>query len=128
MGPGSANARGQHGMLTADERGNPVTGLGRRGVADAAWSCGNLVRALVDGREYFRRLLAELDDLGAGDQVYFSTWIADPNERLDGHGTSVGSRFAGALERGALVHALFWCPYVDARRDFVSENRSFSRS
>lgn len=123
MGHGPADP--QHWMLTADERANPSTELDRRGASGAAWSCGNLVRALVDGQEYFRRLLAELDDLGADDQVYFSAWIGDPTERLAGYGTSVGSRFARALEAGALVYALFWCPYVDARRDFVPENRSF---
>ncbi|EQD81937.1 phosphatidylserine/phosphatidylglycerophosphate/cardiolipin synthase-like enzyme [Saccharopolyspora erythraea NRRL 2338] len=112
-------------LLSSEERGNPATDLDLRHADGAAWSRGNLVRPLIDGVDYFRRLRDELADVGEGDQIYISAWIGDPAERLDGSGKSVGGLLVRALEAGAAVHGLFWCPYVDARKDFVPENDSF---
>ena len=46
-------------FLTVEERGNPATDID----ADGSWSEGNLVRPLVHGTTYFRRLY-ELSALG----------------------------------------------------------------
>jgi hypothetical protein len=51
-------------FLAEGDRANPATDL-------RAFTTGNLVQPLVDGRSYFARLCAELRATQAGDQVYF---------------------------------------------------------
>lgn len=112
-------------LLTAAERGNAATELDRRHPDGAAWTRGNLVRPLLDGAEYFRRLRAEIADTRAGDQIYFAAWIGDPEEQLDASGASLGSELSRAVRAGVSVNGLFWCPYLDARQDFIEDNRTF---
>jgi phosphatidylserine/phosphatidylglycerophosphate/cardiolipin synthase-like enzyme len=112
-------------LLTSAERGNPATDLDQGPTDGAAWARGNLVRPLIDGAEYFHRLMNELADTRAGDQIYFAAWIGDPNERLDESGPSIGPLLARALDAGVHVIGLFWCPYLDPRKDFVPDNHSF---
>ncbi|GAB3292099.1 phospholipase D-like domain-containing protein [Parasphingorhabdus pacifica] len=112
-------------LLTAAERGNPATELDRREADDAAWSVENQVQLLVDGQEYFHLLRAELADTTAGDQVYVSAFIGDPAQRLEASQPSIGAECARALDAGVIVRGLFWCPYLDVRKDFVPQNRSF---
>ncbi|WP_243794294.1 phospholipase D family protein [Saccharopolyspora gloriosae] len=111
--------------MTADERGNPTTTLDRRHPDGLAWSRGNLVHPLLDGVEYFHRLLSELTDIRAGDQVYFSAWIGDQDKPLDGPGTSLAALLFRALRTGASVHALFWWPYLSFTTDLIPDNRRF---
>ena len=69
-------------FLTAPERGNEFTELDRRHASGAAWTTGNSVETLVHGATYFRRLLKEIGELGAGDQMFFTDWRSDPDQRL----------------------------------------------
>lgn len=110
-------------LLTRRERDNPATGLDR---GDMAWSRGNLVRPLIDGVEYFHRLREVLAGLGPGDEIYFAAWTGTPDETFGASGTSIAGMFARALLAGVRVHGLFWCPYLDVRKDFVPENRDFA--
>ena len=57
-------------FLRPDERGNPGTDIDRVGDVDGSWVEGNLVRPLIHGATYFRRLYEELCALQAGDRVY----------------------------------------------------------
>ena len=60
-------------FLTAEERGNPGTGIDRRGGGPGvAYSDGNDVRVLIHGAEYYARLYAALCRLRRGE------WIALP--------------------------------------------------
>lgn len=127
MGQAYEDDDAQSYLLTSAERGNPATDLDGRRPDGMAWSRGNLVRPLIDGAEYFRRLLAELTDTRAGDQIYFAAWIGDPAQQLDASGTSIGAQFTRALDAGVSVYGLFWRPYWDAGKDFVPDSRSFVR-
>ena len=115
-------------FLTHAERGNPWSRLDGIGQGALAWSEGNLAHPLIDGAEYFPRLVAELADVHAGDQVYFSAWIVDQDKKLDGAGTSLREQFGRVLRDGASVHALLWWPFVDVDHDLVSANRHFASS
>ena len=53
-------------FLTAGERGNPATEIDRRRGDGTAWTEGNRVEVLVDGAEYFRRLLPRAVPARAG--------------------------------------------------------------
>ena len=97
-------------LLTHAERGNPATDVDRRHPGGQAWSRGNLVRPLIDGRQYFRRLQAELADTDAGDQIYLAAWVGDQTERLRNRGPTIGAQLARVLGAGVSVNALFWCP------------------
>ena len=57
---------------------------------DVPWTAGDLVVPLVHGATYFRRLHDELQQLQAGDRVYFTDWRGDPDERLLPDGPTVG--------------------------------------
>jgi len=72
-------------FLTADERGNSVCSIDRRH-GPVAWTANNLVVPLVHGRAYFARLYEVLNQTLAGDQVLFTDWRGDPDERLAGPG------------------------------------------
>ncbi|MEP7047503.1 MAG: phospholipase, partial [Ilumatobacteraceae bacterium] len=72
-------------FLTTSERGNPATMIDSRH-ADS-WTDGNVCRVLVHGATYFRRLRDELSILQAGDDVSFTDWRSDADERLVGPGT-----------------------------------------
>jgi hypothetical protein len=74
-------------FLAEGDRANPATDL-------RAFTTGNVVRPLVDGRRYFARLCAEMQATAAGDQVYFLDFRGDLDERLDGPGSEVG-RYSG---------------------------------
>ncbi len=106
-------------FISADERRNPATDL-------RVFTAGNRVEALVDGADYFCRLLHELQATEAGDQVYFLDFRGDLDERLDGPGTEVGSVLAAASDRGVLVYGLLWRSHPrwlhqseEANADFV---------
>ena len=95
-------------FLTAEERGNPATGIDRRRPDGGAWTDGNRVEALVDGADYFRRLLEVLGSLAPGDRLSFTDWRGDWDERLDGPGTEVGRVLASLARGGTEVRGLMW--------------------
>ncbi|MDP9436267.1 MAG: phospholipase, partial [Actinomycetota bacterium] len=86
------------------------------------WSNGNLVRPLVHGATYFRALHDELQQLQAGDRVYFTDWRGDPDERLLPDGPTVGGLLCALAERGVEVRGLVWRSHSDLLRFSSSEN------
>ncbi|GAB3686808.1 phospholipase D family protein [Saccharopolyspora tripterygii] len=113
-------------FLTHAERGNPWSRLDGADQGTLAWSEGNLAHPLIDGAEYFPRLVTELSDVHAGDEVYFSAWVVDQDKQLDGDGTSLREKLSRVLRDGASVHALLWRPFLDLDHDLVSANRDFA--
>ncbi len=111
-------------FLTASERGNDFTALDRRHPSGAAWTTGNFVQTLVHGATYFHRLLKEIGELGPGDQVFFTDWRSDPDQRLgDGPETEVGAVLAAAARRGVSVKGLLWRSHSDRLGFSAKENR-----
>ena len=122
---GPRDAAVQQWFLTADERGNPSTSLDRRHRDDLAWSTGNRVRTLVDGAVYFAELYAAVEAMDSGDLLLFTDWRSDPDERLSGPGSEVGSVFASAARRGVDVRGLVWRSHLDQLHFSASANRAF---
>ena len=111
-------------FLTSSERGNDFTGLDRRRGDGLPWSTGNRVETLVHGAVYFRRLLKDVRALAAGDQLFFTDWRGDPDQRLDGDPDSeVGAVFAAAARRGVMVRGLLWRSHLDRLGFSAKENR-----
>ncbi|MFG2985698.1 phospholipase D family protein [Streptomyces sp. NPDC048258] len=110
-------------LLTAGERGNTATRLDERHPDGAAWSEGNRVRALVHGSVYFAELLAGIRALHAGDLLLFTDWRGDPDERLDGPGTDIGTVLCRAAQRGVIVKGLLWRSHLDSLQFSEEENR-----
>src|SRR4051812_7069876 len=115
-------ARGVFGMrhddwfLTDGERGNPACSL-------PAWCTGNQVRPLVDGAQYFARLVEEVSALGPGDLLFFTDWRGDADQRLTADGPTVGALFADAARRGVVVKGLMWRSHSDELAYSEQENR-----
>ena len=61
-----------HWLLTADERGNPASGL-------PAFTSGNRAEALVDGAAYFDRLVTAVERMTTDDILMFTDWRCDPD-------------------------------------------------
>ncbi|MEA2656868.1 MAG: hypothetical protein QOI23_2233, partial [Chloroflexota bacterium] len=111
-------------FLAAEERGNEATGIDERHGDGRPWSAGNRVETLVHGASYFRRLLEVVEGLGHGDQLYFTDWHGDHDERLaDGPNTTVGACFAAAARRGVSVKGLLWRSHGDLAGFSTRENR-----
>ncbi|MBT2493962.1 phospholipase [Streptomyces sp. ISL-96] len=110
-------------LLTSRERGNPATRLDRRRPDHVAWSYGNHVQPLVDGATYFRELLAAVRSQRAGDLLLFTDWRGDPDERLAGHGTEIGTVLCEAARRGVIVKGLVWRSHLDRLQFSETENR-----
>jgi phosphatidylserine/phosphatidylglycerophosphate/cardiolipin synthase-like enzyme len=111
-------------FLTSAERGNEFSALDRRRGDGAAWSTGNRVETLVHGATYFHRLLQTIRELGPGDQLYFTDWRGDPDQRLsDDPDCEVGAVLAAAARRGAIVKGLLWRSHMDRLGFSAKENR-----
>lgn len=111
-------------FLSSVERGNEFSALDRRRADGTAWSLGNKVETLVHGATYFRRLLEAIRDLGAGDQLFFTDWRGDPDQRLsDDPDSEVGSVLADAARRGVIVKGLLWRSHLDRLGFSAKENR-----
>src|ERR671933_1114797 len=95
-------------FLTRRERGNPATDFDDDTSADGPWSAGNLVRPLVHGATYFRRLYEELCALRPGDRVFFTDWRGDADERLLPDGPTVGELLVRLARAGVEIRALLW--------------------
>jgi phosphatidylserine/phosphatidylglycerophosphate/cardiolipin synthase-like enzyme len=103
-------------FLSERERGNPASAL-------PAWSEGNRATALVHGSAYFARLVHEVRSLQAGDQLYFTDWRGDPDERLTPDGPTIGELFTAAAARKVVVRGLVWRSHLDAMQYSEDENR-----
>lgn len=112
-------------FLSAEERGNPATGLDRR--HPNAWSLGNEVDVLVHGESYFVALRAAADTLKAGDALYFTDWRGDPDEMIDATGTDISTVLAAAAARGARVNGLVWRSHWDRLAFSAAENRRLGK-
>ncbi|MBC2904670.1 phospholipase D-like domain-containing protein [Streptomyces cupreus] len=110
-------------LLTAAERGNGATCLDRRRSDAAAWSYGNAVRPLIHGATYFAELLRAIRAQRAGDLLMFTDWRGDPDERLDGPGSEIGTVLGEAAERGVIVKGLIWRSHLDRLQFSEAENR-----
>ena len=111
-------------FLTSPERGNDFSALDRRRPDGSAWSTGNKVETLVHGAVYFRRLLEAIRDLQSGDQLYFTDWRGDPDQRLgDDADSEVGTVLADAARRGVQVRGLVWRSHLDRLGFSATENR-----
>jgi phosphatidylserine/phosphatidylglycerophosphate/cardiolipin synthase-like enzyme len=111
-------------FLTPAERGNPASDIDRVPVDDGtAFVEGNLVRPLVHGATYFRRLYEELCALQAGDRVFFTDWRGDPDELLLPEGPTVGEVLVDLARSGVEVRALLWRSHSDHLHLSAQENR-----
>lgn len=97
-----------HWFLSASERGNSDTRIDSRHRGGASWTTGNEARPLVHGAVYFGELLRAVGRMGEGDLLLFTDWRGDPDERLDGPDSDVGTVFAAAASRGVQVFGLLW--------------------
>lgn len=113
-------------LLRPAERENPDTDLDGGRPDGTAWSRGNRVEALIDGKDYFHLLRDELADTHAGDHIYLAAWKAEPHRRLDEHGTTLEAQLSRAVRAGVHVSGLFWRPYLAAGDVFTAENRRFA--
>ena len=96
-------------FLTPDERGNPATRIDTEPRDDGkAWVAGNLVRPLIHGATYYRRLHDELCKLEKGDRVYFTDWCGDSDEKLLPDGPTVGEVLVDLARSGVEVRGLIW--------------------
>ena len=119
MGPMSTT---EQWFLSAEERGNAASDIGRRRGDGRGWTEGNAVTPLIHGAAYFARLHQELSSLGPGDQVWFLDWRGDAGQRLAGPGTELGSVLAGAVRRGVDVRGLLWRSHPDQEGYAEQEN------
>ena len=110
-------------FLRPDERGNPGTDIDRMGDVDGSWVEGNLVRPLIHGATYFRRLYEELCALRAGDRVYFTDWRGDADEKLLPDGPTIGAVLTDLAGSGVEVRGLLWRSHSDHLRFSARENR-----
>jgi len=111
-------------FLTGSERGNEFTRLDRRHPDGAAWTANNRVETLVHGATYFHRLLETITELGAGDQLLFTDWRSDPDQRLgEGPETEIGAILSAAVRRGVSVKGLLWRSHADRLGFSAKENR-----
>ena len=107
----------EHWLLSAEERGNPATAI-------PPWTAGNLAEPLVHGAAYFDRLVEEVEALGPGDQLFFTDWRGDPDERLREDGPTVAELFTRATRRGVCVRGLVWRSHWDKLSFSKEENRA----
>jgi phosphatidylserine/phosphatidylglycerophosphate/cardiolipin synthase-like enzyme len=111
-------------FLTPQERGNPGTDIDRLGQEEGqSWVDGNLVRPLIHGATYFRRLYEELTALHAGDRVFFTDWRGDADEMLLPDGPSIGHVLCAIARAGVEVRGLLWRSHSDHMRFSAQENQ-----
>ena len=89
---------------------------------------GNLVRPLVHGVHYFRRLCEVVGATEPGDRVYFTDWRGDPDELLDDNGPQVQELLGDAAERGVEVRGLVWRSHSDKVTFSAQENQHLGRN
>ena len=106
-------------FLTSAERGNPATDID----SDGAWTEGNLVRPLVHGATYFKRLYDELCELRPGDRVCFTDWCGDQDEVLYDDGPTIGAVLCDLARSGVEVRALLWRSHSDHVSFNAQENQ-----
>jgi phosphatidylserine/phosphatidylglycerophosphate/cardiolipin synthase-like enzyme len=107
-------------FLGEGDRANAATDL-------RAFTTGNLVEPLIDGRGYFARLGAELAATEPGDQVYFLDFRGDLDELLDGPGSEIGRVLGQAAQRKVLVFGMLWRSQPKLLKQSEETNAEFVR-
>jgi phosphatidylserine/phosphatidylglycerophosphate/cardiolipin synthase-like enzyme len=94
-------------LLSSSERGNPANRIDDQhdGVA---WTSGNSVEVLIDGRAYFTALLDVLCSARRGDCLYFTGLEGNVDELLAGPGTGLGDVFVELARNGVAIRGLVW--------------------
>ena len=110
-------------FLLASERGNDATELDHRHHDGLAWTAGNQVTPLIHGVEYFAALVTAIQAMRPDDVLLFTDWRGDPDQRLGGDGTEVGTVLCRAAERGVIVRGLIWRSHLDRFQFSERENR-----
>ncbi len=110
-------------FLTPEERGNPMTEIDSDQPAGVAWTEGNLVTILIEGATYFTRLAEAIESLTAHDEIRFTDWRGDGDERVSDDGASISTLLADACRRGVDVRGLLWRSHSDLLAFSSKENR-----
>lgn len=114
-------------FLTIEERGNPKTTIDSRRGDSRAWTESNDASYLIDGDSYFARLAEAIEDLTAHDELRFTDWRGDADERLTANSGSIASLLADASRRGADVRGLLWRSHSDHLSFSSQENRRLAQ-
>ena len=109
-------------LLTASERGNPHTRLQRSG-DPRGWTDGNEVVPVVHGVPYFDRLCQQVQQLANGDQLFFTDWRGDGDERLRPGGPTLHELLCAAARAGVQVRGLVWRSHSDHLSFSAKQNR-----
>ena len=110
-------------FLTSKERGNPKTEIDSHRSGDDAWTEGNRVTCLIDGVSYFTSLAEAILSLEPHDEIRFTDWRGDADERVSVDGTSIASLLATACRLGVDVRGLLWRSHSDRFAFSSKENR-----
>jgi len=110
-------------FLTPEERGNPMTEIDSRRSEGIAWTEGNHVTFLIDGVSYFTSLAGVISSLEPHDEVRFTDWRGDGDERVSGDGKSIAALLADSCRRGVDVRGLLWRSHSDRFAFSSKENR-----
>jgi phosphatidylserine/phosphatidylglycerophosphate/cardiolipin synthase-like enzyme len=89
---------------------------------------GNVVRPLIHGATYFRRLCEVVAATGAGDRVFFTDWRGDPDELLAHDGPQVQELLCDAAKRGVEVRGLLWRSHSDKVTFSAQANQHLGRA
>ena len=112
-------------FLTREERANPHSRIDASDLSGEAWTEGNDVSFLIDGEAYFSRLLEEINALEPGDQMRFTDWRSDGDERLSDGGPTIRSLVVETCRRGVDVRGLLWRSHSDRLSFSAKQNRRF---
>jgi phosphatidylserine/phosphatidylglycerophosphate/cardiolipin synthase-like enzyme len=77
-------------------------------VRDRAWTEGNRVSPMIDGRTYFARLAEVLTPLAPRDQMFLTDWRGDDDEKLTDDGPTLAGLLTQLARRGVEVRGLLW--------------------
>jgi phosphatidylserine/phosphatidylglycerophosphate/cardiolipin synthase-like enzyme len=110
-------------FLTSKERGNPMTEIDSQRSGDDAWTEGNRVTFLIDGISYFTSLAEAISSLEPHDEIRFTDWRGDADERVSVDGTSIADLLAASCRRGVDVRGLLWRSHSDHFAFSSKENR-----
>lgn len=92
-----------------------------------AWTEGNEIRALIDGKSYFSNLVAAFSTLDEGDEVRFADWRGDGDELLADEGPTARELISETSAKGVDVRGLLWRSHSDRFAFSAKENRRFAK-
>jgi phosphatidylserine/phosphatidylglycerophosphate/cardiolipin synthase-like enzyme len=110
-------------FLTSEERGNLVTEIDSHRSGGVAWTEGDHVAFHIDGFSYFVSLAEVISNLEPNDEIRFTDWRGDADERVSGDGTSIVALLVNSCQRGVDVRGLLWRSHSDRFAFSSKENR-----